>query len=84
MTARTALRKFGLGAQMLHDLGVRKLRLLTNSRRKIVGLTGYGLEIVERVPIQVPANPRNERYLETKREKLGHMLEQGQGGPEEK
>ena len=59
------------------------MRLITNNPRKIVGLEAYGLEIVERVPIQIPANPRNVRYLKTKRDKLGHILEQGQIGPEE-
>jgi 3,4-dihydroxy 2-butanone 4-phosphate synthase/GTP cyclohydrolase II len=78
------LRHYGIGAQILVDIGVRRMRLLTNNPRKIVGLEAYGLELVERVPLQVPANPRNARYLATKREKLGHMLEQGHLGPEEK
>ncbi len=69
------LRDYGTGAQILVDLGVRKIRLLTNNPRKIVGLKGYGLEIVERVPIEVPPNPYNEKYLACKKEKLGHMLE---------
>ena len=56
------------------------MRLLTNNPRKIVGLEAYGLEIEARVPIQIKANPRNQRYLDTKREKLGHMLERGQPG----
>ena len=68
-------REFGTGAQILHDLGVRKLRLLTNNPRKLGGLEGYGLEIVEQVPIRVEPNRYNRRYLETKREKLGHMLD---------
>jgi 3,4-dihydroxy 2-butanone 4-phosphate synthase/GTP cyclohydrolase II len=68
------LREYGLGAQILADLGLRTIRLLTNNPRKVVGLEGYGLEIVEQVPIRVRPNPHNERYLETKREKLGHML----------
>jgi 3,4-dihydroxy 2-butanone 4-phosphate synthase / GTP cyclohydrolase II len=68
------LRDYGEGAQMLVDLGIRKLRLLTNNPRKIAGLEGYGLEIVERVPIVVPANDYDKRYLETKREKMGHIL----------
>jgi 3,4-dihydroxy 2-butanone 4-phosphate synthase/GTP cyclohydrolase II len=68
------LREYGLGAQILSDLGLRTIRLLTNNPRKVVGLEGYGLEIVEQVPIRVRPNPHNERYLETKREKLGHML----------
>jgi len=68
------LRDYGIGAQILRDLGVRKLRLLTNNPRKVVGLAGYGLEIVERVPIVVPARPENAGYLSTKRDKLGHLL----------
>jgi 3,4-dihydroxy 2-butanone 4-phosphate synthase/GTP cyclohydrolase II len=67
-------RDYGVGAQILHDLGVRKMRLLTNNPRKRTGLVGYGLEIVENVPIEIPANAHNRRYLETKREKLGHTL----------
>jgi 3,4-dihydroxy 2-butanone 4-phosphate synthase/GTP cyclohydrolase II len=72
---RDDLRDYGLGAQMLRELGVRKIRLMTNNPRKIVGLEGYGLEIVERVPVQMPTTRDNERYLRTKREKLGHLLE---------
>jgi len=68
------LRHYGIGAQILYDLGIRKLRLLTNNPKKIVGLEGYGLEVVERVPIEIPANPANLRYLETKRDKLGHLI----------
>ncbi|WP_274651697.1 bifunctional 3,4-dihydroxy-2-butanone-4-phosphate synthase/GTP cyclohydrolase II [Paenibacillus humicola] len=68
------LRDYGIGAQILKDLGVRKMRLLTNNPRKIRGLEGYGLEVVERVPIQMEANESNENYLKTKRSKLGHML----------
>jgi 3,4-dihydroxy 2-butanone 4-phosphate synthase/GTP cyclohydrolase II len=68
------LREYGLGAQILSDLGLRTIRLLTNNPRKLVGLEGYGLEIVEQVPIQVKPNPHNVRYLKTKREKLGHLL----------
>ncbi|MCR4437607.1 MAG: bifunctional 3,4-dihydroxy-2-butanone-4-phosphate synthase/GTP cyclohydrolase II [bacterium] len=72
------LRDYGVGAQILRDLGVRKIRLLTNNPRKIIGLTGHGLEVVERVPIEVPPNPVNAAYLETKRDKLGHLiLQQG-------
>lgn len=67
-------RDYGTGAQILHDLGVTKLRLVTNNPRKRVGLTGYGLEIVENVPIEIEPNPHNERYLETKRDKLGHTI----------
>lgn len=69
------LRHYGVGAQILVDLGVRKLRLLTNNPRKVVGLHGYGLEIVERLPIIAPATPENSYYLETKRVKLGHLLD---------
>jgi 3,4-dihydroxy 2-butanone 4-phosphate synthase/GTP cyclohydrolase II len=68
------LREYGLGAQILADLGLRTIRLLTNNPRKVVGLEGYGLEIIEQVPIRVRPNPHNARYLETKRQKLGHML----------
>lgn len=68
------LRDYGEGAQILVDLGVRKLRLLTNNPCKIAGLEGYGLEIVERVPIVVPANEHDSRYLATKREKMGHLI----------
>jgi len=68
------LREYGLGAQILCDLGLKTIRLLTNNPKKVVGLEGYGLEIVEQVPIRVKANPHNEKYLKTKREKLGHLI----------
>lgn len=68
------LREYGLGAQILVDLGLKTIRLLTNNPRKIIGLEGYGLEIVEQVPIRVKPNPHNERYLKTKRKKMGHLL----------
>ncbi len=68
------LRDYGIGAQILVDLGIKKVRLLTNNPRKIVGLEGYGLEIVERVAIEVRAHEHNAEYLRTKKEKLGHML----------
>ncbi|HOO62534.1 MAG TPA: bifunctional 3,4-dihydroxy-2-butanone-4-phosphate synthase/GTP cyclohydrolase II [Synergistaceae bacterium] len=68
------LRDYGLGAQILVDLGIKSMRLLTNNPRKIVGLRGYGLDITERVPIIIESNPYNKRYLETKEERLGHML----------
>jgi 3,4-dihydroxy 2-butanone 4-phosphate synthase / GTP cyclohydrolase II len=68
------LREYGLGAQILADLGLKTIRLLTNNPRKIVGLEGYGLKIVEQVPIRVKPNPHNERYLKTKRTKMGHLL----------
>ena len=67
-------RDYGIGSQILYDLGVRKIRLLTNNPKKIYGLEGFGLEVVERVPIRIPSNPHNERYLKTKRDKLGHLL----------
>jgi 3,4-dihydroxy 2-butanone 4-phosphate synthase/GTP cyclohydrolase II len=68
------LREYGLGAQILADLGLRTIRLLTNNPKKVVGLEGYGLEITEQVPIRVTANPHNANYLKTKREKLGHFV----------
>jgi 3,4-dihydroxy 2-butanone 4-phosphate synthase / GTP cyclohydrolase II len=68
------LREYGIGAQILRDLGVGKIRLMTNNPRKIKGLFGYGLEVVERVPLQIEANKDNEGYLKTKKAKLGHML----------
>ena len=68
------LREYGLGAQILCDLGLKTIRLLTNNPKKIVGLGGYGLKVIEQVPIRVQPNPHNERYLKTKREKLGHLL----------
>lgn len=68
------LRDYGMGAQILYDLGVRKIRLMTNNPRKVVGLDGHNLEIVEKVPIKIPSNPDNEAYLKTKRDKLGHIL----------
>lgn len=68
------LREYGLGAQILCDLGLKTIRLLTNNPKKIVGLEGYGLQVVEQLPIRVKPNPHNERYLKTKREKLGHLL----------
>jgi len=68
------LRDYGIGAQILVDLGVKQIRLITNNPRKIIGLEGYGLTVVERVGIQVPHNPHNKNYLKTKKEKLGHFL----------
>ena len=68
------LREYGLGAQILADLGLRTIRLLTNNPKKIVGLEGYGLEVVEQVPIRVTPNPHNAKYLKTKKEKLGHLM----------
>ena len=71
---RPDLRDYGIGAQILRDLGVRKMKLLTNNPKKVVGLHGYGLEIVERVSLEMDANEVNERYLKTKRDKLGHLI----------
>jgi 3,4-dihydroxy 2-butanone 4-phosphate synthase / GTP cyclohydrolase II len=68
------LREYGIGAQILKDLGIMKLRLLTNNPRKIKGLSGYGLEVVERVPLEMEARAENEKYLRTKHDKLGHLL----------
>ncbi|MFB0515024.1 MAG: bifunctional 3,4-dihydroxy-2-butanone-4-phosphate synthase/GTP cyclohydrolase II [Candidatus Neomarinimicrobiota bacterium] len=68
------LREYGIGAQILKDLGVRKLRLLTNNPRKIIGLDGYGLEVEGREPIEIPASAKNKQYLEAKRDKLGHLI----------
>jgi 3,4-dihydroxy 2-butanone 4-phosphate synthase/GTP cyclohydrolase II len=67
-------RDYGIGAQILAELGVHQMRLITNNPRKFVGLEGYGLEIVERVPIEIPASDASRRYLKTKKEKLGHLL----------
>ena len=69
------LRHYGIGAQILLDLGIRQIRLLTNNPKKVVGVEGYGLRIVEQVPIQIPANRNNRRYLQTKKDKLGHLLD---------
>lgn len=69
------LRDYGIGAQILKDLGVRTIRLLTNNPRKIKGLEGYGLQVVERVPLQMQENDSNRKYLRTKQQKLGHMLQ---------
>jgi 3,4-dihydroxy 2-butanone 4-phosphate synthase/GTP cyclohydrolase II len=68
------LRDYGLGAQILVDLGVKKMRLMTNNPKKVKGLEGYGLEIVERVPIEMESKMENRRYLQTKKEKMGHLL----------
>lgn len=68
------LREYGLGAQILADLGLKTIRLLTNNPKKLVGLAGYGLEVVEQVPIRVKPNPHNAKYLKTKKQKLGHLL----------
>ncbi|MDI9479924.1 MAG: bifunctional 3,4-dihydroxy-2-butanone-4-phosphate synthase/GTP cyclohydrolase II [Syntrophomonadaceae bacterium] len=68
------LRDYGIGAQILVDLGIRKMRLMTNNPKKIKGLEGYGLEVVERVSIEIPCKDENRYYLQTKKEKMGHML----------
>jgi 3,4-dihydroxy 2-butanone 4-phosphate synthase/GTP cyclohydrolase II len=67
-------RDYGIGAQILNDLGISKIRLITNNPKKRVGLMGYGLEIVDNVPIEIAPNPHNEKYLRTKRDKLGHSI----------
>jgi 3,4-dihydroxy 2-butanone 4-phosphate synthase/GTP cyclohydrolase II len=69
------LRDYGIGAQILKDLGLGRIRLLTNNLTKVAGLRGFGLEITERVPIEMEPNGHNERYLKTKREKLNHVFE---------
>ncbi|HTX17312.1 MAG TPA: bifunctional 3,4-dihydroxy-2-butanone-4-phosphate synthase/GTP cyclohydrolase II [Bacteroidota bacterium] len=71
---RADLRDYGIGAQILRDLGVTSMRLMTNNPKKVVGLDAYGLTIVERVPLEIAANTNNERYLKTKRDKLGHLI----------
>jgi len=68
------LRDYGIGAEILADLGIKKIRLLTNNPKKVSGIEGFGMEIIERVPIQVRSNLKNIRYLKTKKEKMGHML----------
>ena len=68
------LRDYGMGAQILHDLGVRRIKLLTNNPKKVVGLEGYGLEITEQLPLSLPANIHNQKYLDTKRIRMGHTL----------
>jgi 3,4-dihydroxy 2-butanone 4-phosphate synthase/GTP cyclohydrolase II len=63
-----------MGAQILADLGLKKIRLLTNNPKKVIGLEGYGLSIVEQLPIRVDSNPHNEKYMETKRNQMGHTI----------
>ena len=77
------LREYGLGAQILHYLGVRKMRIFTNNPKKIHGLEGYGLELLEQVPLRIEASANNARYLDTKRDKLGHMLKGHAATPKE-
>jgi len=71
---RPDLRDYGIGAQILADLGLKTIRLLTNNPKKIIGLQGYGLEVTERIPIEIKSNQYNEKYLKTKKQKLGHIL----------
>jgi GTP cyclohydrolase II/3,4-dihydroxy-2-butanone 4-phosphate synthase len=70
-------RDYGIGAQILLDLGIRKIKLMTNNPKKIIGLSGYGIHIVERIPLQIPARKENMKYLSTKKEKMGHLFEGG-------
>ncbi|MCK4349733.1 MAG: GTP cyclohydrolase II, partial [Candidatus Krumholzibacteria bacterium] len=78
------LRDYGVGAQILWDLGVRQIRLMTNNPRKIIGLQGHGLSVIERVPLEVEPNEINAKYLQTKKDKLGHLLSLGEAqGTEE-
>jgi len=67
-------RDYGIGAQILHKLGVGKMRLMSNNPKKRTGLVGYGLEVVENVPLEIACNVHNEHYLKTKKEKMGHDL----------
>ncbi|HBI15050.1 MAG TPA: bifunctional 3,4-dihydroxy-2-butanone-4-phosphate synthase/GTP cyclohydrolase II [Desulfobulbaceae bacterium] len=69
------LRDYGIGAQILRDLGVREMQLLTNNPKKIVGLEGYGIKVVDRFPIEIPTDPENKEYMRCKRDKMGHLLE---------
>jgi len=69
------LRDYGIGAQILRDLGVSKMALLTNNPKKIVGLEGYGIEVVARFPIEIMANSENKSYLQCKRDRMGHLIE---------
>jgi 3,4-dihydroxy 2-butanone 4-phosphate synthase / GTP cyclohydrolase II len=76
------LRDYGIGAQILADLGVRKMKLMTNNPKKIIGLEGYGIKVTERVPIEIPPKKENVNYLKTKRQKMGHLLNLNTGGGE--
>jgi len=69
------LRDYGIGAQILRDLGVKKMALLTNNPKKIIGLEGYGIEVVARYPIEILSNPENKEYLQCKRDRMGHLFE---------
>ena len=68
------LREYGIGAQILQECGVGKIKLLTNNPRKIVGLSGYKLEVVDRIPLEIESNKHNKSYLKAKKEKLGHLI----------
>ncbi|MEA3485769.1 MAG: bifunctional 3,4-dihydroxy-2-butanone-4-phosphate synthase/GTP cyclohydrolase II, partial [Candidatus Aerophobetes bacterium] len=72
---KSDLRNYGIGAQILADLGLHRIKILTNNPRKIIGLRGYGLEVTERIPLEVKPNENNRKYLETKQKKLGHLLD---------
>ena len=76
------IRDYGIGAQILLDLGLREIRLMTNNPGKVVGIEGMGIHVVERVPLEIPPTDANRGYLQTKREKLGHLLSKrpGEGG----
>ena len=71
---KSDLREYGIGAQILIECNIKKMKLLTNNPKKIIGLEGFGLEIVERIPIEFESNNVNKKYLETKRDKLGHLI----------
>jgi 3,4-dihydroxy 2-butanone 4-phosphate synthase/GTP cyclohydrolase II len=75
------LRNYGIGAQILVNLGVRKMRLMTNNPKKMIGLEGYGLSVVEQVPIEIPPNPHNQKYLACKKLKMGHLLKSVESAP---
>jgi 3,4-dihydroxy 2-butanone 4-phosphate synthase/GTP cyclohydrolase II len=68
------LREYGIGAQILKDLGVKKMRLITNNPQKIIGLSGYDLEVVERIPLIIPIKKNNKKYMQTKKAKMGHLI----------
>ena len=67
-------RDYGVGAQIIRDLGISKMKLISNNPVKRVGLIGYGLEVVENIPIIIPSNPHNEKYMQTKKDKMGHSI----------
>ena len=76
------LRDYGIGAQIISDLGIKRMQFMTNNPAKVKGIEGYGIEIVEWVPIPVTPNPHNERYLQTKRDKMGHIFPENDFPPE--